>query len=135
MGGLRELAAPFVALGPSGVAVRTRLGQLTAGDVEVLRRVGAHLGTLASRDLKARCRDGLGHDAGAWAVRKRELTPQSSARWAGAITKATHDQWALARRCQRAHLQSLEAGVRMVRQRLSLPVGSKGSKKAPGGYR
>ncbi|MFH8976398.1 IS200/IS605 family accessory protein TnpB-related protein [Streptomyces sp. NPDC017890] len=135
MGGLRELAAPFVELGPSGVAVRTRLGQLTAVDVEVLRRVGVHLGTLASRDLKARCRDGLGHDAGAWAVRKRELTPQSSARWAGSITKATHDQWALARRCQRAHLQSLEAGVRMVRQRLSLPVGSKGSKKAPGGYR
>ncbi|MFH9570403.1 IS200/IS605 family accessory protein TnpB-related protein [Streptomyces sp. NPDC017454] len=135
MGGLRELAAPFVARGPSGVAVRTRLGQLTVADVEVLRRVGAHLSTLASRDLKARCRDGLGHDAGAWAVRKRELTPQSSARWAGSVTKATHDQWALARRCQRAHLQSLEAGVRMVRQRLSLPVGSKGSKKAPGGYR
>ncbi|MFC8102984.1 IS200/IS605 family accessory protein TnpB-related protein [Streptomyces sp. NPDC057363] len=135
MGGLRELAAPFVARGPSGVAVRTRLGQLTVADVEVLRRVGAHLGTLASRDLKARCRDGLGHDAGAWVVRKRELTPQSSARWAGSVTKASHDQWALARRCQRAHLQSLEAGVRTVRQRLSLPVGSKGSKKAPGGYR
>ncbi|MFH9782626.1 IS200/IS605 family accessory protein TnpB-related protein, partial [Streptomyces sp. NPDC017259] len=135
MGGLRDLAAPFVVLGPSGVAVRTRLGQLTATDVEVLRRVGAHLGALASRDLKARCRDGLGHDAGAWAVRKRELTPQSSARWAGSITKASHDQWALARRCQRAHLQSLEAGVRTVRHRLSLPVGAKGSKKAPGGYR
>jgi hypothetical protein len=27
MGGLRELAAPFVALGPSGVAVRDRLKQ------------------------------------------------------------------------------------------------------------
>ncbi|MGC9443240.1 IS200/IS605 family accessory protein TnpB-related protein, partial [Streptomyces sp. WG5] len=135
MGGLRKLAAPFVARGPSGVAVRTRLKQLTVADVEVLRRVGAHLGTLASGDLKARCRDGLGHDAEGWAVRKRELTPQSSARWAGSITKATHDQWALARRCQRAHLQSLEAGVRAVRQRLSLPVGSKGSKKAPGGYR
>ncbi|MFD4263639.1 IS200/IS605 family accessory protein TnpB-related protein [Streptomyces sp. NPDC058534] len=135
MGGLRELAAPFVALGPSGVAVRTRLKQLTAADVEVLRRVGAHLGVLASRDLKARCRDGLGHDAGAWAVRKRELTPESSARWAGAITKATHDQWALARRSALAHIQSLEAGVRTLRHRLSLPVGQKGSRRAPGGYR
>ncbi|MGW7289934.1 IS200/IS605 family accessory protein TnpB-related protein [Streptomyces sp. NPDC054847] len=135
MGGLRELAAPFVALGPSGVAVRTRLKQLTAGDVEVLRQVGAHLGALAGRDLKARCRDGLAHDSRAWAVRKRELTPQSSARWAGAITKATHDQWALARRCALAHIQSLEAGVRTLRHRLSLPVGEKGSKKAPGGYR
>ncbi|MDQ0847974.1 IS605 OrfB family transposase [Streptomyces sp. V1I6] len=132
---MRELAAPFVVLGPSGVAVRTRLKQLTAGDVEVLRRVGAHLGALAGRDLKVRCRDGLAHDSQAWAVRKRELTPQSSARWAGAITKATHDQWALARRCALAHIQSLEAGVRTLRHRLSLPVGEKGTKKAPGGYR
>ncbi|MFI8948363.1 IS200/IS605 family accessory protein TnpB-related protein [Streptomyces sp. NPDC053750] len=135
MGGLRKLAAPFVALGPSGVAVRTRLKQLTATDVEVLRQVGAHLGALASRDLKARCRDGLGHDAASWAARKRELTPVSSARWAGAITKATHDQWALARSSAHAHLQTLEAGVRTLRHRLSLPVGEKGSKKVPGGYR
>ncbi len=135
MGGLRALAAPFVALGPSGVAVRTRLKRLTVTDAEVLRQVGAHLGALASRDLKARCRDGLGHGAGAWAVRKRELTPKSSARWAGAITKATHDQYALARRSARAHIQSLEAGVRVLRHRLSLPVGQKGSGRAPGGYR
>ncbi|MET8216272.1 IS200/IS605 family accessory protein TnpB-related protein [Streptomyces hirsutus] len=135
MGGLRELAAPFVVPGPSGVAIRTRLKQLTAADEEVLRRVGAHLDTLASRDLKARCRDGLDHDAGTWAARKRELTPLSSARWAGTITKATHDQWALARRCALAHLQNLQAGVQTLRHRLSLPVGAKGSKKAPGGYR
>ncbi|WP_399890811.1 IS200/IS605 family accessory protein TnpB-related protein [Streptomyces sp. BBFR51] len=135
MGGLREVAAPFVVLGPSGVVVRTRLKQLTDMDVQVLRQVGAHLGALASRDLKARCRDGLGHDAGAWAVRKRALTPLSSARWAGAITKATHDQWALARRGAHTHIQSLEAGVRALRHRLSLPVGEKGSKHAPGGYR
>ncbi|MHC3453426.1 nuclease/transposase family protein [Streptomyces prasinus] len=135
MGGLRELAAPFVVPGPSGVAVRTRLRQLTAVDEEVLRRVGTHLGALAGRDLKTRCRDGLEHDAGAWAARKRELTPLSSARWAGAITKATHEQWALARRCTLAHLQCLRAGVRTLRHRLALPVGSKGSKRAPGGYR
>ncbi|MET8215699.1 IS200/IS605 family accessory protein TnpB-related protein [Streptomyces hirsutus] len=134
-GVLREFAAPFVAPGPSGVAIRTRLGQLTAADEEVLRRVGAHLGTLACRDLKTRCHDGLGHDAKAWAVRKRELTPLSSARWAGAITKATHEQWALARRCALAHLQGLQAGVRTLRHRLSLPLGQKGGKRAPGGYR
>jgi hypothetical protein len=135
VGGLRELAAPFVAPGPSGVAIRTRFKQLTAGDVEVLRQVGAHLGAPASRDLKVRCRDGLGHDADAWAVRKRELTPVSSARWAGAVTKATHDQWALARRSALAHIRSLEAGVRTVRHRPSLPVGQKGMRKAPAGYR
>ncbi|MFC9951548.1 IS200/IS605 family accessory protein TnpB-related protein [Streptomyces prasinus] len=135
MGGLREVAAPFVVPGPSGVALRTRLGQLTDADAQVLRRVGAHLGALAGRDLKTRCRHALAHDAGAWAVRKRELTPLSSARWAGAITKTTHDQWALARRCALDHIRSLEAGVRMITHRLSLPVGSRGAKKAPGGYR
>ncbi|WP_107462738.1 IS200/IS605 family element transposase accessory protein TnpB, partial [Streptomyces sp. MA5143a] len=131
MGGLRELAVPFVAVGPSGVAVRDRLRQLTAEDERVLRLVGDHLGVLASRDLKARCAVGLDHDAEGWAARKQALTGVSSSRWAGSITKATHDQWALARRSQLAHLQSLEAGVRMIAHRLSLPVGGKG---APGGY-
>jgi IS605 OrfB family transposase len=34
-----------------------------------------------------------------------------------------------------AHIQALEAGVRMIAHRLSLPVGEKGTKRAPGGYR
>lgn len=93
MGGLREMAAPFVALGPCGVAVRDRLKHLTAQDQNVLRLVGDHLGLLASRDLKARCAAGLDHDTGQWAARKRALTQASSSRWAGSITKATHDQW------------------------------------------
>ncbi|MFJ8718307.1 IS200/IS605 family accessory protein TnpB-related protein [Streptomyces violaceus] len=135
MGGLREMAAPFVALGPSGVAVRDRLKHLTPEDEKVLRLVGAHLGSLASKDLKARCADRLEHSTDTWAARKRKLTAESSSRWAGSITKATHDQWALARRGQMAHLQSLEAGVRTIRHRLSLPVGEKGGKGAPGGYR
>ncbi|MDX2678405.1 hypothetical protein PV333_18900 [Streptomyces sp. NY05-11A] len=97
MGGLRETAVPFVALGPSGVAVRDRLKGLTAGDEEVLRLVGDHLGALASRDLRARCTAGLEHDGERWAERKRALTVESSSRWAGSVTKASHDQWALAR--------------------------------------
>ncbi|GGS79974.1 transposase [Streptomyces violaceus] len=135
MGGLREMAAPFVVLGPSGVAVRDRLKHLTAEDEHVLRLVGDHLGTLASRDLKSRCAAGLEHDSEQWAERKRVLTQESSSRWAGSLTKATHDQWALARRGQLAHIQSLEAGMRMIAHRLSLPVGHKGTKRAPGGYR
>ncbi|MDX3689740.1 transposase [Streptomyces europaeiscabiei] len=135
MGGLRSVAESFVASGPGGVTVRTRLKQLTPGDEQVLRLVGAHLGSLASMDLKTRCRDGVSHSGEAWAVRKRELTPLSSSRWAGSITKASHDQWALARRCQLAHIQNLEAGVRTIEARLSLPVGQKGTRKAPGGYR
>ncbi|MER7408531.1 IS200/IS605 family accessory protein TnpB-related protein, partial [Streptomyces sp. NPDC000070] len=131
----RELSAPFVVLGPSGVAIRTRLKGLTSGDEEVLRLVGAHLGSLASRDLKQRCAEGLEHSTDTWARRKRALSGESSSRWAGSITKATHDQWALSRRVQLAHIQGLEAGVRTIAHRLSLPVGEKGTKRVPGGYR
>ncbi|UXY30714.1 IS200/IS605 family accessory protein TnpB-related protein [Streptomyces sp. HUAS TT20] len=135
MGGLRELAASFVVPVPSGVAIRDRLRALTAADEQVLRLVGEHLGTLASRDLKARCAAGLEHDSDAWAERKRAVSDESSSRWAGSITKASHDQWALARRGQLAHIQGLEAGVRTIAHRLSLPVGQKGTKGVPGGYR
>ena len=68
MGGLREIAAPFVVAAPSAARVRTRLRVPTA-DAAVLRAVGRHLGSLASADLAARCREGLldaevrrGHD-------------------------------------------------------------------------
>ncbi|MEU0971050.1 IS200/IS605 family accessory protein TnpB-related protein [Streptomyces sp. NPDC005917] len=135
MGGLREVAVPFVVPGPAGVAVRDRLKGLTAGDVEVLRLVGGHLGSLASRDLTARCAAGPAHDADRWAERKRELTVRSSSRWAGSITKATHDQWGLARRGQAAHIQKLQAGIATVRHRLSLSLGEKGAKRSAGGYR
>nr|BFE31808.1 hypothetical protein GCM10010200_040590 [Actinomadura rugatobispora] len=131
---MRAIAAPFVAAGPSGVAVRDRLKGLTAEDERVLRLAGAYLGSLAARDLKVRCGDGLEHDAGRWAARKRELTGVSSARWAGSITKATHDQWALARRAQHAHVQGLESGVRTLEHRLSLPIGAEGTRRVPGGY-
>ncbi|MDT9691140.1 IS200/IS605 family accessory protein TnpB-related protein [Streptomyces sp. P9(2023)] len=132
---LRSIDAPFVALGPSGVAIRTRLKGLTGQDEEVLRLVGAHLGSLASKDLKRRCADGAEHSTDTWAERKRALTEESSSRWAGSITKTSHDQWALSRRAQLAHIQELEAGVRTIAHRLSRPVGSKGTKRDPGGYR
>jgi hypothetical protein len=135
MAELRTIEAPFVVCGPSGVAVRDRLKNLTAADEQVLRLVGAHLGALASGDLKRRCADGLEHDNQTWAARKRELTVLSSSRWAGAITKASHDQWAPARRCQAAHIADLEAAIATIEHRLSLPVGEKASRKGPGGYR
>lgn len=134
-GELRPVRPSFVALGPTGAAIRGRLKYLTVQDEKVLRLAGAHLGSLASKDLETRCADGLEHSTDSWAARKRELTAQSTSRWAGAVTKASHDQWALARRCQYAHIQSLEAGVCTIRHRLSLPVSEKGSKRAPGGYR
>src|SRR5882757_6186704 len=132
---LRPIAASFVVSGPSGVAIRDRLKHLTPEDEKILRRVGEHLGTLASRDLKARGADGHDHSAQTWAARKRELTDQSSSRWAGAVTKATHDQWALGRRGQAAHIDQLAAGITTLRRRLSFPLGQKGTKHAAGGYR
>lgn len=135
MAGLRKVTASFVVPGPAAVAIRTRLKDLTEQDERVLRLVGDHMGVLASRDLKARCAAGLAHDGEAWAERKRAMTGESSSRWAGAVTKASHDQWALARRGQLAHLQSLQAGVRTISHRLSLPIGEKGGKGSPGGYR
>jgi IS605 OrfB family transposase len=132
---LRRIAAPFVAVGPAGVAIRDRLKDLTVEEDKVLRLVGEHLGTLASHDLKTRCADRLDHDTDRWAARKRELTEESSSRWAGSITKATHDQWSLARRGHAAYIAGLEAGIKTLRHRLSLPVGERGTKRAPGGYR
>jgi hypothetical protein len=132
---LREIAAPFVADPALGVCIRTRLRGLTGQDEDALRRVGTHLGRLASMDLSARVRAGLGHDKDAWADRKRDLTVESTSRWAGSITKATHDQWGLARRAQAAHIRSLTDGIAMIRHRLSQELGSRGTGGMPGGYR
>ncbi|WP_343600211.1 hypothetical protein [Mycobacterium sp.] len=132
---LRQIAAPFVADPATGVCVRTRLQGLTDTDVAVLRQVGAHLGGLAAADLAARVRTGLGHDKDVWAARKRDLTAASTARWAGSITKATHDQWGVARRAQAAHIRSLRGGIATIRHRLAQELGAKGTGGMPGGYR
>ena len=57
MGRLREIAAPFVAGAPAGARVRTRL-RVSPEEAAVLRAVGSHLGSLAGRDLAARCAEG-----------------------------------------------------------------------------
>jgi hypothetical protein len=132
---LRQIAAPFVADPAAGVCIRTRLKGLTATDEAVLQQVGTHLGRLAGADLAARVRTGLSHDKDAWADRKGDLTPEAAARWAGAITKATHDQSALARRAQYAHLQSLRNGIATIRHRLAQELRSQGTGGMPGGYR
>jgi IS605 OrfB family transposase len=132
---LREIASPFVADPVTGVCIGTRLKGLTDTDEAVLREVGAHLGRLAGADLAARVRAGLGHDKDGWADRKRGLTVESTARWAGAITKATHDQWGVAWRAQAAHIRSLRDGIAMIRHRLAQQLGAKGTGGMPGGYR
>ncbi|WP_405557815.1 transposase [Streptomyces canus] len=130
MGGLREVAASFVVPGPAGVAVRDRL-RVSAVDAAVLAEVGVFLGSLAAGDLAERSRQGPGHghDAASWAVRKRSLTGRSSARWAGSITKASHDQWGLARRGQAAHMAWLRGQITSIEARLARPLGAKADKR------
>ncbi|WUW98730.1 transposase [Streptomyces sp. NBC_01450] len=128
MGGLRELRPSFVVPGPSGVAIRDRL-RVSEADAAVLREVGVFLGSLAVGDLAVRSRQGLAHDVAGWAARKRELTGSSSARWAGSITKATHDQWALARRGQAAEMAWLRGQIGQIQARLARPLGAKASRR------
>jgi hypothetical protein len=83
VGELRKLAASFVVPRPAGVAIRDRL-RVSEADAAVLTEVGVFLGSLAASDLAERSRQGLGHDAAAWAVRKREGLPRgygSRAEW------------------------------------------------------
>ncbi|MFE7208730.1 IS200/IS605 family accessory protein TnpB-related protein [Streptomyces sp. NPDC057611] len=129
MGGLREVTPPLVVPGPTGVAIRTRL-RVSSADASVLTGVGMFLGSLASRDLAARSRQGLSHDAASWAVRKRELTESSSARWAGSVTKATHDQWALTWRGHLAEMEWLRGQITRIEARLARPLGAKAEKRA-----
>ena len=127
MGRLREIAAPFVAGAPAGARVRTRL-RVSPEDAAVLRAVGSHLGSLAGRDLAARCAQGR-LDARGRAVsrreRKRALTAGSSSRWAGAITRASEDQWQLATRNLHAEQASLRARARRIEARAAVPAGGK----------
>ena len=124
---LRPVAAPFVAAPPGGARVRARL-RVPPGDEAVLRAVGAHLGSLAGRDLAARCGEGR-LDAKGKAVsragRKRALTAASSSRWAGAITRTSEDQVRLAEQNLRAERASLQARVRAIEARLAVPAGGK----------
>jgi hypothetical protein len=127
VGRLREIAAPFVAGAPAGARVRTRL-RVSPQDAAVLRAAGSHLGSLAGGDLAARCAQGRLDAVGRAASRrerKRALTAGSSSRWAGAITRASEDQWQLADRNLRAEGASLRARVRRVEARAAIPAGGK----------
>jgi hypothetical protein len=124
---LRPVAPPFVAAGPAGARVRTRL-RVSAQDEAVLRAAGRHLGSLAGRDLAARCAEGR-LDARGRAIsrarRKRALTAESSSRWAGAITRASEDQWQLAGRNLLAERSGLHARIRTIKARLPVPAGGR----------
>ncbi len=94
----------------------------------MLRAVGAYLGSLAGKDLAARCAEGRLDARGrarSRAGRKRALTAASSSRWAGAITRISEDQVQLAGRNLRANRTSLQARIRRIEARLTVRAGSK----------
>jgi hypothetical protein len=126
-GGLRKVRASFVAAAPAGARVRARL-RVSAQDALVLTAVGRHLGSLAGRDLAARCaagRLGARDRAASRRERKRTLTALSSSRWAGTITRTTEEQWQLADRNIRAERSSLRARASAIEERLAVPAGGK----------
>jgi hypothetical protein len=124
---LRPMAGPFVVAAPAGARVRARL-RVSGQDEAVLRTAGSHLGSLAGRDLAARCAEGRLDAAGraasrAW--RKRALTAESSSRWAGAITRTSEDQWQFAGQNLRAQQSGLRARTRIIEARLAVPAGGR----------
>jgi IS605 OrfB family transposase len=124
---LRPVGAPFVAAAPGGARVRARL-RVCARDEAVLWAAGTHLGSLAGRDLAARCAEGRLDAKGrsrSRAVRKRALTAASSSRWAGAITRTSEDQVRLAGQNLRAERSSLQARIGRIGARLAVPVGGR----------
>ena len=107
--------------------MRARL-RVSAEDKVVLRAVGAHLGSLAGKDLGARCAEGQLDARGrarSQAVRKRALTAESSSRWAGAITRTSEDQVRLAGQNLRAERASLQARIGRIEARLAVQAGGK----------
>jgi IS605 OrfB family transposase len=94
----------------------------------MLRAAGSHLGSLAGRDLAARCAEGRLDARGrarSRAVRKRALTVESSSRWAGAITRTSEDAYRLAGQNLRVERASLQARIDRIQARLAVPADQK----------
>ncbi|WP_328873358.1 hypothetical protein OHT76_26590 [Streptomyces sp. NBC_00287] len=123
---MRAIAAPFTVTAPAGARIRDRLKDLTAADVKVLTLVGEHLGRHQRADLAARVRIGNvpATDTGRTG-RKKRLTAVSSSRWAGAMTRASEDQYQLSMRCLIDERAGLRRRIRKIGQRLAVPCGQK----------
>lgn len=122
---LRALADPFTVPAPAGARIRDRL-RVSANDAEVLRVVGDHLGGHAHADLAERVRIGrVPVKDNRRAERKRALTKVSSSRWAGAITRASEDQYQLSLRCLFDERASLRRAIAKIHQRLAVPCGQR----------
>lgn len=136
--GLRVLTNPFVVAVPGGVNARTRL-RPTPTEEAALERIGTHLGALYRETLVSRV--GLGRvDAKAqstWrTARKQSLTAQTSARWAGAITRTAVDSYRSGVRGLLAEAKTLRAATTTISARLAAPVAGSvpGARRPVRGY-
>jgi len=138
----RRIDEPVVAGPPTGVRIRTRL-HLSEAEAAALTVVGTYLGCVYRRELAGRVRLGRADRASQaawWAQRKRTVTAVSSSRWAGAITRAVHDQYELAMRSLAEYVADLRRAVAVLEQRCALnPAEEAGQARARGrrrcGYR
>ncbi|MFC9910120.1 hypothetical protein [Streptomyces sp. NPDC127197] len=129
----RVPAAPFTVAAPSGARIRDRL-RLAAADEKVLRLVGEHLGHHQRADLAERVRLGRVKTKDTRrAERKKRLTAVSSSRWAGAMTRASEDQYQLSMRCLYDARASLRRAICTITRRLAAPCGKR-SKNGVRGY-
>ncbi|MER5179214.1 hypothetical protein ABT009_12735 [Streptomyces sp. NPDC002896] len=120
---LRVLAAAFTVAAPSGARIRDRL-RLEPADEKVLRLVGEHLGRQQRADLAERVRIGqvTAKDTQRGS-RKKKLTAVSSSRWAGAMTRASEDQYQLSMRCLYDERAGLRRAIHAITRRLTAPCG------------
>ncbi|MFD9334097.1 hypothetical protein ACFWBF_06715 [Streptomyces sp. NPDC060028] len=110
---------------PAGARIRDRL-RLSTPDGDVLRVVGHHLGGHARADLAERVRIGMVPVRNnRRADRKRALTHVSSSRWAGAITRASEDQYQLSLRCLFDERAALRRAIAKTSKRLAVPCGQR----------
>ncbi len=109
---------------PSGARIRTRVRPDTT-EAAALTRIGQFLGDLSRRDLAARLALGRVSDKDDLrAERKQGLTAATSSRWAGAITRASNDQYGLGMRALFAERDSLTSAIAVLQKRTDVPAGA-----------
>lgn len=116
----RQIKRAYLVSPPSGMAIKTRV--LPSEPEELaLRAIADYLGALAGRDLVRAQKTGL--DEISWPTRKKLLSDESSSRWAGAISRESNDQIALAQRSQLAHRAELVKTIVTIERKLVVKVG------------
>ena len=129
---VRQLAASFVAVPPSGTSTQTRL-EVTEDEDAVLWELYRFGGRLRASDLRLLVElNAAGADTDPetrktlTASRKRNMTPQWSSRVAGAVYRDNDELWALAKRNLVAHIDTLNERIAAIGERLEIPVGTRG---------